>query len=239
MKKQISRLVFNRFKSHKLALPSYNSDADFNWIRQHSGLPWLKLDIFVPFPEILQEIQSAPVNYQCHRDDYAEHQGWLSGCLHGKSWASTREDEHYDDDRPHQWTREALEYFSTTINFFQTVWPSTNYRRLRIMLLEPNGYITLHKDHTQQGLTAINIAITQPKDCKFVIESHGAIPFEPGLPFWIDTHNNHTIFNNSDQKRWHIIVHQDCSHPEFQNLVVKSYHWLYNNSKCDQQSSPS
>lgn len=236
MKKQLSRLVFDRFLSQQLVLPCYNPDADFSWIREHSGLPWLRLDIVVPYAQILQEIQSASVCYQPHRDEYAEHQGWFSGCLHGKSWACTREDEYYADDRPHQWTPEAIENFPFTTDFFQTVWPSANYRRLRIMLLEPHGYITLHRDHTRQALTAINIAITQPEDCGFVMERHGAIPFEPGAAFWIDTHNHHTVFNDSDQKRWHLIVHQDCAHPEFQDLVVKSYHVLYNKTICDKQN---
>lgn len=228
--------MFDRFKSHQLILPAYNPDADFEWIHRQSRLPWLELDIVIPFQKISQEIQNATVVYQPHRDEYAEHRGWFSGCLHGKSWESTREDEYYQDSRPHQWTQESQDQFPSTVDFFQTVWPAHNYRRLRIMLLEPGGYIAVHKDQTQQGLTAINIAITQPTDCKFVLEHHGAIPFKSGSAFWTDTYNNHTVFNDSNQKRWHIIVHQDLSHLNFQDLVVKSYHKLYNSSTCDRQN---
>jgi hypothetical protein len=96
------------------------------------------------------------------------------------------------------------------------------------MLLEPNGYINFHRDHDDSQLTAINIAITQPDDCHFVMEHHGCVPFESGSAYWLDISNNHTVFNDSTQLRWHIIVHQDLNHPKFQDLVVKSYHRLYN-----------
>lgn len=213
-----------------MILPPYNPDADFDWIRRHSGLPWLRLAINVPYLDIIQEIERSTVEYNVHRDDYAENRGWLSGCLHGKSWSSTREDSCYDDDLKHKWTDESEKFFPYTKNYFQNFWPATQYKRLRIMLLEPHGYISIHKDHTTPGLNAINIAITQPKDCNFVFEKHGSIPFVPGSAFLIDTSNNHTVFNDSDQKRWHIIVHQSFDDPRFQKLVANSYHMLYNNN---------
>jgi hypothetical protein len=39
--------------------------------------------------------------------------------------------------------------------------------------------------------------------------------------------NHHTVFNHSQQDRWHIIVHQN-NNDKFQDLVVKSYKNLYN-----------
>lgn len=220
--------MLERFKNRDLQLPPYNPSATFDWIQQQSLLPWLRLNLDVPFEEIYKEIQKAPVSYQPHRDDYAEHHGWHSGCLHGKSWEATREHSYYNDTRPCQWTRESQEYFPFTKQYFQTVWPAAKYSRVRIMLLEPKGYITVHRDQARPGMNAINIAITQPDECRFVFENHGVIPFKPGSAFWIDTYNNHAVFNDSDQPRWHIIVHQSFDDLRFQDLVAKSYHMLYN-----------
>lgn len=228
MKNQISRLLLNKFKKHQFSLPLYNPAADFEWIRFKSQLPWLHLNIQIPYSEILKEIKNSPVEYEQHRDDYAEHCGWLSGCLHGKSWTATREENYYNDNRPYIWTDESNKYFSFTQNYFKNQWPATNYQRLRIMLLEPNGYISVHKDYDISKLSAINIAITNPDKCHFVFEKHGIVPFKPGNAFWLDLSNYHTVFNDSDEKRWHIIVHQDLGDLRFQNLVVKSYHTMYN-----------
>ena len=123
-----------------------------------------------------------------------------------------------------------------TVEFFQIHWPGTTYRRIRVMLLEPGGYISLHSDCSDSKLSPINIAITQPSDCHFVMEKHGAVPFLPGDPIWLDISNRHTVFNDSDQPRWHIIVHQDCDHPKFKEIVVKSYHYLYNNENAHCQT---
>jgi hypothetical protein len=38
----------------------------------------------------------------------------------------------------------------------------------------------------------------------------------------------HTVFNDSTQVRYHIIVHQDLDHPGFKKMVVDSYHDIYN-----------
>lgn len=116
-----------------------------------------------------------------------------------------------------------------TVDFFKEIWPGSGYRRIRVMLLKPGGHIAIHQDGNIPGLDPINIAITQPKDCAFVMEKHGAVPFEPGQAFWLDISNRHTLFNDSDQDRWHIIVHQNFDNPKFQELVVNSYKRLYNN----------
>jgi len=161
-----------------------------------------------------------------HRDEYAEHQGWFSFCIHGKSYNATREESHYQDNCPYIWTPEASKYMPTTVKYFQQ-WPALLFCRIRIMLLEPGGYITIHRDYDHNCLSAINIAITQPNDCAFVMENYGVVPFERGSAIWMDLSNNHVVFNNSNQRRWHIIVHQTFD-SNFQNLVVNSYKKLYN-----------
>lgn len=229
MKKQLSRLMFNRYQNSQPQLPDYNPSADFEWIRTQSRLPWLKLLVDVPYQVILEEISNIESLMCAHRDNSnEEHRGWQSFCIHGKSYNATREDSYYHDNRPHVWTKEAQALMPCTVEYFDQHWKRGCFARLRVMLLEPGGYITVHSDLDQPQLSAINIAITQPTDCHFLMEHHGIVPFEPGSAFWLDISNRHIVFNDSNRPRWHLIVHQTFDNHEFQNLVVKSYKLLYN-----------
>lgn len=225
--------MFKRYRHSQPVLPAYNESADFDWICNHSGLPWLRLNIDVPWQTILNEIVNIQSLLTQHRDDYGEHQGWYSFCIHGKSYNATREDAYYNDSRPYIWTPEAQKFMPKTFEYFSTQWPGSEYQRVRMMLLEPGGYITVHSDYDRRGLHPINIAITQPDDCYFLMEKHGVIPFRPGQAYMLDISNKHLVFNNSDQPRWHIIVHQSLDNKEFQNQVVNSYKALYNNNNED------
>jgi hypothetical protein len=228
MKKKLSQLMFEKYRNTSIVLPAYNATADFNWIRTQSSLPWLQLDIKIPVDIILNEILSIESLLVAHRDEYAEHQGWKSFCIHGKSYDATKEESYYNDNRPYIWTPEAIHHLPKTVEYFQQ-WPSSDFRRIRIMLLEPGGYIAIHQDSDQSCFSAINIAITQPTDCSFVMEHHGTVPFKPGTAFWMNLSNSHVVFNNGNQKRWHIIVHQSFSDPTFQKIVANSYKTMYNN----------
>jgi hypothetical protein len=228
MKQKISQLMFKRYINTQYKLPDYNPKANFNWIKCQSGLPWLHLTIDVPYEEIIKELESIQSLLVPHRDNYGEHQGWKSFCIHGKSFDATRENEHYNDSRPYIWTSEAKQYLPQTVKYFCTKWPEVSFYRLRVMLLEPGGYVSIHSDSDQSTLTAINIAITQPVGCNFVMEKYGSVPFEVGSAFWLDLSNRHTVFNNSGQPRWHLIVHQSFDNTNFQQLVVNSYQTLYN-----------
>jgi len=226
----------DKYLNYRYQLPEYNPKATFDWIQKHSGLPWLPLSSSVPYDAILAEIKNVKSLMSVHREEYNEHQGWKSFCIHGKAYDATKEDGYYKDDRPYIWTPEAESLMPDTVDYFKTQWPGSDYRRIRIMLLEPGGYITIHRDGNIPGLTAINIALTQPVGCDFVMEKKGTVPFQPGLALWLDISNNHTVFNNSNQERWHIIVHQSMDNQKFQNEVVNSYKKLYNNTNENSQN---
>lgn len=228
MKHNISRLMLRRYQHQQYHPRNLANDPTFEWMRYKSGLPWLELSIDVPADQILNEIYNIQDMLVPHRDDYAEHQGWESFCIHGRGHDLTREDSQYPDAPDHHWTREAKDLMPQTVKFFQTSWPGQEYQRLRVMRLRPGGYISMHADQSAPGLAPINIAITQPDQCYFVMEKHGCVPFGPGKSFWLDVSNNHAVFNDSDQDRWHIIVHQSLNHPDFRDLVAKSYNLLYN-----------
>lgn len=228
MKHDISKLILKRFLDVTYFPTNLPPDPNFNWIQTASRLPWLRLDIEIPNVDILNEIQNIHHLLVAHRDDYSEHSGWESFCIHGRGYNLTRESSHYSISNDYHWTAEALEFMPKTVKFFQTVWPASTYYRVRVMRLRPNGYISIHSDYETPALRPINIAITQPDECHFVMEKFGRVPYVPGSAFWLDVSNRHTVFNNSLQDRWHLIVHQDFDNIEFQNLVAKSYKIVYN-----------
>lgn len=225
---KLSRKFFAHQLTKQINKPPFNSAADAHWICNHSNLPWLKLNIAIPFNLIEQEIKNIENYFVLHRSDYNEHTDWQSFCIHGKSFDATREDAYYKDDRPHTWTAEALKLMPKTVEYFKH-WPHQIFSRIRVMKLAPGGIISLHRDAELPGvLEPINIAITQPKDCKFVMENYGEVPFTPGSAFILNVSNRHTVVNDSDQTRFHIIVHQ-TNDSTFDSLLVESYNTYYAN----------
>jgi hypothetical protein len=229
-KNKIARAFAKAVGKQSIQAPAYNPEASAGWVAA-CGLPWLALDIQVPHLEILKEIHNVAGYFVAHRDEYNTNLGWESFCIHGKSYDATRESEFYNDLRPMTWTKEAVELMPITVNYFKNAWPCTVYDRLRIMKLSPGAIIEVHQDY--QGplrMGPINIAITQPIDCKFYIEGQGVVPFKPGSAVWLDIGRRHCVINDSDQDRYHIIVHQQIETKEFDELVLRSYNKTYGTS---------
>jgi len=219
----IHEQISKSFARHNAVLkkqwPEFSPTADVNWIINNSNLPWIKLLVNIPVDQILTEIHQCAHLLVNHRDDYGEHRGWKSFCIHGKSLHQTK---HCDDDRPFVWIPEIEKRMPDTVSFFKN-WPGGTYQRIRVMALEPNGYVSLHRDCNTSGLSPINIAITQPKNCKFIMEGWGEVPFQSGTAYMLDISNNHAVFNDSDQVRYHIIVHSDNLSDKFQSSLLQSY----------------
>ena len=91
------------------------------------------------------------------------------------------------------------------------------------MLLEPEGYITPHRDSFDSKLSPINMALNHPKGCLMKMSNHkGYVPFSPGKAMLLDVGNEHAYINKSDEDRYHIIVH-GVKTKEYEELVVRSY----------------
>ena len=91
------------------------------------------------------------------------------------------------------------------------------------MLLEPQGYITPHEDSEEHRLAPTNIALNNPEGCNFKMKGHkGFLPFAPGKSLLLDVGNTHAVYNNSNEDRYHIIVHGKIT-KEFKELVERSY----------------
>tara|TARA_R110002167_G_scaffold363521_1_gene583717 strand:- start:202 stop:546 length:345 start_codon:yes stop_codon:yes gene_type:complete len=85
------------------------------------------------------------------------------------------------------------------------------------MLIKPNGSITAHHDasdvrinegRTRNISAAINLAIYQPDNCYLRrVDTKEELPFENCTGFWFDNGVTHEALNNSDENRFHFIVH--------------------------------
>jgi hypothetical protein len=227
MKDKISR-SFAKQISSKTFVQSY-PETFKNILDLLNNVQCLQLDMDIPFDLIANEIQAIPDNFfVAHRDTYESNAGWKSFVLHGKSYDATRETEYYTDNRPLVWTQEAETYCPDTVKFFKHSWPSTDFERVRVMLLEPHSIINLHNDPgSPDEFWPVNIAITQPSDCNFYLDKFGIVPFTPGSAFLINVGNMHTVINDSDQKRYHIIVHHKKTNKKFDKIIERSYNKLY------------
>lgn len=207
---------------------SQKKNVTSEWIKRQSNLPWLKLDLDIPHLDIQKEINHIQQYFVDHRKNNNEHINWKSFCIHGKSYDSTREDSYYNDDRSFKFTKEACQFMPNTVNFFKE-FKDIEFNRIRVMQLKPKGLISVHRDYDLPGmLNPINIAITQPNNCNFVMEKFGIVPFKQGDAFMLNVANRHAVYNDSDEYRYHIIIHyKPCV--TIDNLILKSYNQLYGN----------
>lgn len=182
---------------------------------EHLKLPTFDIDLF------LKEIQNLENNnlFVKHRSD--SHPGWSSFVLHGLGWNKTNDygDYGYNSNKeaPYAFTSEAVEHIPSIVKYFKSnKIKYENYHRIRIMKLEPDGYICLHNDtpdgkyHTDGW--NLNIAINNPTHCEMHFWNNnyiylGQVPWQPGKAFQIRTGYNHLVRNLSNENRYHIIVH--------------------------------
>jgi len=141
--------------------------------------------------------------------------GWSSATLHGEEWNIT----HYNENAKYRykWTK-LIQYAPTMYEWLRGTFPNSGeYGRCRFMLLEPGGYIRKHTDthKWKEGIplknditSAINIAITQPKNC-FLRNSETLeeLPFEERSVFWFNNGPFHEAANFSQEPRIHFIIH--------------------------------
>ena len=165
-----------------------------------------KLETDVPFDVIHHEIQSIKKYLYPHRSESGI--GWRAFCIHGQAYDRTKEDDHYLNFIPHHWTPEALKHMPKTIKWLKGL-GYKKFQRVRVMCLDPKGFINVHRDSKHRSTGTVNVAITHPKNCEFYVEDHGIVDFKPGHAFSIDTSQYHAVVNNSNLPRYHLIIHGD------------------------------
>jgi hypothetical protein len=188
----------------------------------------MKLDIVVPYQQMLEEAKRLRpffISYQ-QGDDY-RHQGWYSLPLHAlgddkplawRGYGYTDAHKAADDMR---WTRWA-DYCPVTTKWFKETFPSKKYGRVRFMLLEAGGYIAPHHDGDSRALEAINISLNNPQGCEWYWEDKTTVDFTEGNAVAVNISYEHEVRNESNEDRFHIIVHHYDSTPAWKALMQRS-----------------
>lgn len=174
----------------------------------------------------LQEASLAIDQFVAHRPGEG-HRGWKGLTLHGLSSEKTMCPEDYGiaaEKANYQWT-EVSRAFPSIREFFCGLYPSESYGRIRLMMIEPGGFILPHRDREKSHLGPLSIPLNTPKDCYFMVEGFGRLKLRPGNGYLIDISRRHCVWNRSNQPRFHIIAEARYGKRkmEFINLVVDSY----------------
>jgi hypothetical protein len=216
----------------------YPDFFDPKWLITESQWPYFKLSALdnQPWNQMHSESEKLIDKFHVHRDDYG--MGWKSLTIHGLN-EDTQSLNSYGEDRNEtleklDWTWVADEV-PTIKKFLTDVWPAEYLNRVRLMLLEPGGYILPHQDRPsdQKRLSVCNISLNNPEGCEFIFENHGVVPFEDkGGAFLMDISNKHSVYNNSNKPRIHMIIHYEMGHRirDFFYVLRSSY---YTNRKND------
>jgi hypothetical protein len=219
----------------KETIPEFENNSEMvKWILFKSGWPYLPLILpGAPFEKMLAEAQALEDLFVGHRQDQIDfensHRGWRSICLHGEAWNKTGYWTSYPENAGKRveevkfdWCPEITERCPETTRYFRDVFPNNSFQRLRYMWLEPQGYIQPHQDRQEHMLSPINVALNNPDGCVFKMKNKGVVPFKnSGNACLVDIGNMHSVWNNSDTPRIHIISHGAICR-DFDQIVVDS-----------------
>jgi hypothetical protein len=178
-----------------------------------SDWPWAPVEFDADFKTMHQECLDNDHLFVGHRQKDRQssyyHEGWAAITLHGINSTATENYEQYGfnsvDEANYHWT-EVCELFPTCVEFIKSLQYS-KWERVRIMKLAPGGYIMPHVDGPGRIFGPLNIAINNPDNCDFYFRTWGRVPFKQGSGNFLDIGNEHIVWNQSNEARYHFIVH--------------------------------
>jgi hypothetical protein len=196
-----------------------------------SDWPWAPIINPIDLTEVVKEMNLIDHFFVSHREKDQQnsyrHQGWNSLTLYGIDYDKTENYDRYgyksQEEADYEWTS-ICNLIPKTVEFIKNL-PFTNYGRVRIMRLSPGGYVMPHTDGKGRIFGPFNIALTNPKGCEFVFEDRGIVPFEPGRGFLLDLGIKHCVVNNSQEYRYHVIVHGETTYDIIPH-IERSIHLL-------------
>lgn len=208
----VDRFTHRNFKPAKPVFPQdLQSSQD---VLNSAQIPFLPIVGFegVDWPALHREVHALRDHFVPHRS-HESHRGWSSLCLHGLSSVHTEAHHKYGykniEDVPFIWT-DVSKFCPQLTAFLKTQMSYDKFYRVRIMKLSAGGYIIPHKDSLTQEenrIGPINIALNNPKGCYFYMDDMGYLPFDQGSVISLNLYNVHCVVNNSDEDRYHLIVH--------------------------------
>jgi Aspartyl/Asparaginyl beta-hydroxylase len=178
-----------------------------------SNWPWCPVEFDADFKAMHQECIANDHMFVGHRQkdrqDSYNHEGWAAITLHGIAPTATENYEQYGfnsvAEADYHWT-EACDLFPESTKFIKSL-QYNQYDRVRIMKLSAGGFIMPHTDGPGRIFGPLNIAINNPEGCNFYFRKWGRVPFKQGTGNFLDIGNEHIVWNNSTEDRYHFIVH--------------------------------
>ena len=189
-----------------------------------SDAKYLKLPLQFDYRGILTEAIKLKDKFVTHRDGSYAHSGWKSLCLHGLSETSTNGWSHYGYKNAYEagldskWTSIADEC-PITMDFITNHFPSNRFARVRFMLLEAGGHIGEHVDSRVPLLENINLSLSNPEGCIWHWGDGETMFMEPGSAYAVNIHYPHSVINNSNEDRYHLIIHRHDSTNEWKSMI--------------------
>lgn len=188
----------------------------------------LRLDLEFDYEQMLEEAKRLKDRFVTHRQGSYDHKGWRSLVLHGLSESSTDYYKEYGYDSSVKcaedsiWTK-AAEESPVTMDFLLNKFPKSKFARVRFMLLEAGGHIGTHKDSSIPLLENINISLSNPEGCVWHWDhDNTTLDMPPGTAWAMNIHYPHRIVNNSNEDRYHLIVHRVDSSDEWKDMINKA-----------------
>lgn len=182
--------------------------------RQH----WVQLDFDVPVDLLLEEYYTLKTKE--HRPEDG-HIGWRGVTVFGT-----------DDTRSHWETgRGEWKDCPNTRKFVESL-PYSRIDQVRFLVLEAKGFIKEHVDVPDRNwLDPLHIALTYPTDCIFYQD--GIIPFAPGRSFVVNIHYPHSVINNSNEDRIHLLVNGKKRKDFYDHMVAQRLESNYSLAKSE------
>lgn len=177
----------------------------------NSNWPWAPVFKDIDIDAVNKELDRLQYYFVPHRDkdkiNSYGHEGWAGLTLHGLDYDKTENFDRYghNDESAYRWT-EVCEYCPYIVNLIKS-FPYSRFGRVRIMQLAPGGYIMPHVDGPGRIFGPLNFALTQPEGCRFIFKDYGVVPFKVGRGFLLDIGQEHIVVNESNEYRYHIIIH--------------------------------
>ena len=203
-----------------------------DWCRDHD-VWYLQMDLEIP-EVCIKEAQQVYDDGFFVNHRYGDGDGWCSAAIHSfvhkdkpdtsMGWHHTKNPNGHgfkEEDVKWGWT-EIAEVAPETKRWLED-FPHSHYRRLRFMLLEPEGRIEQHHDSNaprdargarRNIASAINLAFYQPDNCYLRrCDTKEELPFKNCTGFWFDNGVDHEAYNASDENRYHFIIHGGMNNP--------------------------
>ena len=226
-----------------------NDSPSDEWIINHSGLPWLKLDLNIPWKKLHQEISSFKEYFTSYSEDTSDEnseaklarklhaarnnvdfpdKNWKLLTLHGVEHNIIMDHSNYkeykDKNIPYKWTSIGSKCVFNSLYLNSILEIDTN-TLIKYNVLEPGGFILPHSDSTdfnKNQCRSLTLFITHPQGCNFHFKNWGNIPASSGTAFLMNLDNYHGTNNESNEDRFHIMVRFKSGRPVWENFKDKN-----------------